>query len=75
MSAYLERLQGLGMFSLDPRRNSSELFFDLIVGQLALRKFLGHRPFDPGDEYLADRVDLFIKCHSTGDEPEGSRGT
>jgi AcrR family transcriptional regulator len=72
VSAYLERLQSLGMFSLDPGRNSSELFFDLIVGQLALRKFLGHSPYDPGPEYLADRVDLFIKCHSTADEPGGS---
>jgi TetR/AcrR family transcriptional regulator, mexJK operon transcriptional repressor len=60
VSTYLDRLQGLGMIRLDPKQNPSELFFDLIVGQLALRKFLGHRSVDPGRAYLADRVDLFL---------------
>lgn len=59
---YLEKLQGLGMIRIDEERSLSELFFDMIVGQIAFRKFLGHSHFDPGIEYLEDRVELFMRC-------------
>lgn len=66
VSMYLERLQSLEMIHLDDKRKSSGLFFDLIVGQLALSKFLGHSSIDPDDQYLGDRVDLFIRYHEAG---------
>ena len=74
VSEYLSTLQDLGMIRIDDKLHSSELFFDMIVGQLVYRKSLGQSRFDPGEDYLAQRVDLFIRCHLPPDEP-GDKGS
>lgn len=58
----LEHLQKLGLLERRDLTLSSELFFDIVVGQFVTKRILGHRS-NPDDDYIALRVDLFLNCY------------
>lgn len=68
-----ECLRHLQRLKLMPERDvslSSDLFFDVVVGQLVTKHLLG-RHVPPDDSYVAMRVDLFLRCYEMLPLPEG----
>ena len=60
---FLGKLEQRGWITIDDGIASSELFFDIIVGQLVHRKALGQSRFELSEDYLDQRVGFFIDCH------------
>lgn len=58
----LLHLQKLDLMPARDVSLSSDLFFDIVVGQFVTKRILGHRS-DPSDDYIAMRVDLFMHCY------------
>jgi AcrR family transcriptional regulator len=55
-----EKLANLGMISVVDSFAASEIFFDLVVGNLGFRKVLGFDEPVPSDAETAERISIFI---------------
>jgi TetR/AcrR family transcriptional repressor of mexJK operon len=61
IAGVFSELIGLEMIAPVDAYKSTELFFDLVVGNFGFRKTLGFEEAHPSDADIAERVDIFIE--------------
>jgi TetR/AcrR family transcriptional repressor of mexJK operon len=65
VSDFFLELQQYGLVVIHDHAGLGDMFFDIVVGQLAHRMVLGQKHFAPAPGYLEHRVDFFIKGYLT----------
>lgn len=60
VASFLAQIKSLGLAPVADEYAASELFFDLVVGQMAHRMLLGQKCHAPDQHHLEQRVDLFV---------------